>query len=147
MRNAKRIFRLLIVEDDQSRIDCFHLWLDKDVRIVVASSAGRALGILERDGGNVYAGILLDHDLEKQAATDKDLDITGSHLVTAIIRNIDKDVQILVHSMNPGKAQTMAEKLSKAGFRVTRIPMRDLTRMRLRAWVEDVREEWEEFAT
>ena len=144
MGTIKRVFRILIIEDDQNRIDCFRSWLDHDIRLVVASSAGRALGILERDKGYVYAGILLDHDLEKQAATDKDLDTTGSHLVITIIRNIDKDVPILVHSMNPAKAQTMVEKLSDAGFTVSRIPMGDLTKMRLRAWVEDAHEIWED---
>ncbi len=67
-----RRFRLLIIEDDSDRIQLFQSWVPERVLTVVATSAGRALGILERDPGHVYGGILLDHDLEKQTITEAD---------------------------------------------------------------------------
>ncbi len=39
----------------------------------VATSAGKAIGVLQRDA-KALAGILLDHDLTEQAVTDADLD-------------------------------------------------------------------------
>ena len=53
----------LLVEDDPDRIARFTAWCPPDARLVVARGGGRALGLLERDPGRVYAGLLLDHDL------------------------------------------------------------------------------------
>ncbi len=38
----------------------------------------------------------------------------------------------------------MVDRLEKAGFWVTRIPMDKLTKEKLDAWVEEVREIWED---
>ena len=65
-------FRLLLIEDDSERIEQFRAWLPEDARLVVAMSAGRAIGTLQRDGRGVYAGVMLDHDLQQHAATDAD---------------------------------------------------------------------------
>jgi hypothetical protein len=50
------MLRLLLIEDDMTRIDLFQKWLPADIRMVVASSPGKAIGILQRDRGRVYAG-------------------------------------------------------------------------------------------
>ena len=72
MKKRKPVLRILIVEDDPERARRLQSWLLQDARTVVVASAGRTLGVLHRDRGSVYAGILLDHDLQKQAATDSD---------------------------------------------------------------------------
>lgn len=144
MKKGTRVFRLLIVEDDADRIGAIRSWLPEDTRCVVASSTGRALGILERDRGQVYAGILLDHDLQKQALTDADRALSASDLVEVIVRNVSNETAILIHSMNVSQAPAMALRLEKAGFWITRIPMRELSKKRLRDWLREVREVWED---
>ena len=144
VRPELRFFRLLIIEDDHERERILKSWLPTDVKTVVAGSAGRAIGILERDKGSVYAGILLDHDLQGRIATTTDHYLDGKDIVTVIIKNISRDVPILVHSMNVTQAPVMAHRLEKDGFSVTRIPMANLTKERLREWVEEARAVWED---
>lgn len=88
MKKPKPVLRILIVEDDPDRARRLQSWLPEGVRTVVVASAGRALGVLHRDRGSVYAGILLDHDLQEQAATDSDRHLSGSDVVDAIIMNV-----------------------------------------------------------
>lgn len=133
------MLRLLLIEDDPERVKTFRSWLPDDIRLVVAASVGRAIGTLERDGKGVYSGILLDHDLQIQAATEEDTMLSGSHLVDKLIRLIDRSVPILIHSRSPGNAPRMAARLSDAGFSVTRIPMHALTRDEFLDWLDDVR--------
>ena len=120
------------------------LVLPSDVKTVVAGSGGRAIGILERDRGSVYAGILLDHDLQGRIATSTDRSLDGKDIVNMIVKNISKDVPILVHSMNVTQAPVMARRLEKDGFSVTRIPMANLTKDRFQEWVREAREIWED---
>jgi CheY-like chemotaxis protein len=139
---AVKRLRVLIIEDDRSRVEKFKAWLPEDVISVVAWSAGRALGILERDRGAVYAGILLDHDLQQHAATGADEYLSGTHVADAIVRNVSKGVPILVHSMNPTRAPVMARRLAEADFSVTQVPMEALDRGTLEGWLEQVRAFW-----
>lgn len=137
--------RVLIVEDDDTRVDLFRSWLPSHVRVVHARSAGSAIGILQRDQGRVYAGILLDHDLQMQRLTQSDRHFSGMDAVHAIINNISKDVMILVHSMNQTQGPLMADRLKKVGFDVTRMPMAQLTERLFKEWIEEVIELWEDF--
>ena len=82
-----------------------------DVATVLTSSyrgakaeTGRALGILRRDPGRVYAGIVLDHDLQGQIASEADRFLTGQDVVRAILRYVSPDVPVLVHSMNASQS-------------------------------------------
>lgn len=113
-----------------------------DARLVIASSAGRAIGTLQRDSKKTYAGIMLDHDLQQQAVTATDNCLSGTDLVNVIIRTTDRDVPILIHSMNSSRAPAMASRLDRAGFWVTQIPSNELTRDRLRQWLDDARDLW-----
>ncbi len=138
------VFRLLIVEDNEEREACFREWLPEDVRIVLARSAGQAIGAIERDAGAVYGGILLDYDLTEQCRTDTDKRLSGRHVVEAICRHVSRDVPILMHSMNLWQSPGMVERLRAEGFEVTRIPMRELTAEDLVRWVDEARGLWEE---
>ena len=75
------VFRPLIVEDDPDREQILRGWLPADVRAVVAASAGRALGILRRDQGRVFAGVVLDHDLQERPGSDVDRFLSGRDIV------------------------------------------------------------------
>ena len=136
--------KILIIEDDPIRVGFFKRWLPENFRLVAASSAGSALGLIERDCGFVYAGICLDHDLQGQVKTDKDRDLSGTTVVNAVMRYLDKRMPVLVHSMNPKRAPIMVGKLKSAGFDVLRIPMGDLSKTMFQEWCEEVRENWED---
>jgi CheY-like chemotaxis protein len=132
--------RILIIEDDNERVKIFRSWLPEDIRLVHAGSAGRALGILERDR-NAYAGIMLDHDLRDQIVTREDFLLSGSDVVSKIVAWV-RPVPVLVHSMNPADAPQMVKRLEKARFSVTRIPMAELTEEQFAVWIEEVRDGW-----
>ena len=142
MNPKPTVYRILLVEDDQERADILISYLPRHIRIVFASSAGRALGIIRTDHRNrrensPYCGIMLDHDLQEQLVCADEGQLSGMHVVDAIIDCVSRDVPILIHSMNPSEAPTMVKKLHSAGFRVTRMPMRELTREKLAVWLED----------
>jgi len=143
-QKPKPVCRILMVEDDPDRTLLLQSWLPPDVRTVVVTSAGRAIGLLERDRGNVYAGILLDHDLQQQISTEADRHLSGSNVVESIIRNVSKDVPVFVHSGNLQESPLMVRRLEESGFRVTRMQIDNLTRIHLQNWMEDVRELWED---
>jgi hypothetical protein len=137
-----RHFRLLLIEDDAERTEQFRAWLPEDVRLVVAASTGRAMGTLQRDGRGVYGGIMLDHDLGQQPATEADTVLSGSHLVEVIIRSVEHEVPVLIHSRNRRYAPAMAARLDHAGFSVTQKPMDMMTKEFFLEWVEDARFLW-----
>ena len=149
MKNIKTI-RILIVEDSDTRLDRLKRMFPAWVRPVVAVSAGKAIGILERDsyrrnnGRDVFAGILLDHDLVNQIITEADRTMTGKNVVQSIIHNATRDTPVLVHSMNSGGARVMVGQLESMGFSVARVQMSDLTQEILTVWLEDTRESWED---
>lgn len=129
----------MIIEDDANREARLKSWLPADVRVVMATSAGKAIGILRRDSGAVYAGIVLDFDLQLRRATASDLHLSGRHVVLAIIEYVSRDVQILVHSENTSQRPLMVHSLRLAGFDVTKIPMHLLSAGRFCAWLGELR--------
>ena len=137
------MIRILLIEDDNNRVTKIKSWLPDDVRLVHAASAGRVLGILKRDS-NLYAGIMLDHDLQTQAATATDMELSGSTVVKWIKEMIPTDVPILIHSMNVSRAPEMKRSLEAAGFSVTRITMDMLEREHFHSWLNEVRDNWDD---
>jgi CheY-like chemotaxis protein len=143
MTDKKQFIRILLIEDDKNRVEKIRSWLPDDVRLVDAASAGRVIGILKRDKDQ-YAGIILDHDLQLQAATVNDTELSGSSVVKWIKDMIPPEVPVLVHSMNRKMAPGMVKTLEDGGFNVTRIPMEDLNIKLFLSWLEEVRECWAE---
>jgi len=58
-------FRILLIEDNVQRIKTLRCWLPDHCLMVSATSAGRTMGILLRDCGDVYGAGMLDHDLHE----------------------------------------------------------------------------------
>ena len=143
MNKPANILRLLIIEDNVERVNLFRAWCPPEIRVVTATTAGRAIGILRRDAGRVYAGILLDHDLQEQTTLPSDASLSTSDVLDVLIQNTSIDVPIFVHSMNLQCAPAMVTKLESAGFFVTRIPMDHLTQENFLPWLEEVRDWWE----
>jgi hypothetical protein len=134
--------RLLVVEDNAQRLALFKRWMPADVRVTWARSAGRAMRIIELDPGRVYAGMLLDHDLVDQNASPAELGLTGRHVVDRIVRHVDSDSAMLVHSINPAGARLMVQSLEAAGFWTTRTPFPSLNETKLHAWIDEIRSYW-----
>lgn len=138
--------RLLLIEDNVERIVQFQNWLhDTEFVLIEASSGGRAKGILRKGATDGIAGIMLDHDLEQQPVIENDLKMSSSHLMNALITSIPRSVPILIHSMNVSKPVMMERQLKSAGFSVTRIKMDDLTSSGFYEWLQDVRDNWDDF--
>lgn len=140
-----RFIRILVIEDNIERQDSIRSIIPADIRIVFASSAGRAIGILNRDRGNVYSGLMLDHDLQEQSSSDPDPFLCGADVVESIIKNIYPPIPILVHSMNRYQRSQMASALREAGFDVSVTPMDQLTSEGMQDWIQSVRETFENF--
>ena len=102
------------------------------------------MGLIKRDRGRVYAGIMLDHDLQEQLKLASSKHLSGGDVVTVIIAYIDKSVPILVHSMNPSEAPFMVRRLQSAGYDATRMPMAEMTPEKLHDWVAYVRDLWQD---
>lgn len=143
-RGPEKVFRLLVIEDDTGRVEMLRNWLPERIKLVVAPSAGAAIGILKRDRGNVYGGIMLDHDLQQRAMTPMDKALSGTDVTQAIINTVSSDVPVLIHSMNSAGSSDMAAILQKAGFEVTRIPIDKLDREILTEWMEEAYGLWED---
>jgi hypothetical protein len=133
--------RFMLIEDDPRRIETFRRWMPAGTSVIVARSAGLAMGMLRRLLPGEIKGLMLDHDLQQQAITDADASLSGSHVVALVIAHVDCDVPALVHSQNVAGATVMRARLKLAGFSVTQVPMDQLTRERFLEWVEDAREE------
>ncbi|NDY73837.1 hypothetical protein DO021_18900 [Desulfobacter hydrogenophilus] len=145
MTGQQRFFRILIVEDNLERVNLIKAWLPADARPVVVTSAGKAIGLIRRDKGHVYAGIMLDHDLQEHTVNDVDQLLNGMSVVDTLIHYIPNDVPILVHSVNLTRGPAMVNKLRKFNYWVTRIPMDELTQEQCVEWIDEVRELWEDF--
>ena len=137
------ILRLLVVEDSEARMELFREWIPEGFRATFVKSAGRAMKVLELDAGRVYAGILLDHDLDQAVADDSELVLTGRQVVDRLVRVVDRNVPVMIHSVNLLGARMMEQTLVAHGFDVTRVSFFQLDRERLGRWLELVREEWE----
>ena len=143
-RQPPRVFRLLLVEDDIGRVQDFRRWLPSWAHLVWVQSAGQALGLIRRDGGHVYGGILLDHDLVLRTITEDDASLSGTDVTLAIIEHFSPDIPVLIHSVNRTHAPKVARQLESKGFWVTRTPFHRLTEAAFLEWLEEARAIWEE---
>lgn len=141
-KESLKRFRLLVIEDNSARVDLFRTWVTPNVQIVWARSAGAALGLINRDPGYLYGGVLLDHDLDEQAMTDADLGLSGTQVAEALILNFSFYIPVLVHSTNQIQAPIVVSRLERSGFSVTHIPMYQLTPEAFNNWLSEAIEFW-----
>lgn len=136
------MIRLLIIDDDAIRAEKLRSWLPAETKPVVARSAGAAIGTLRLDRGLVYAGIVLDYHLEGESSERADL--TGQDVVQAIITYVPKQIPVFIHSRSSTGRAAMSDRLRRAGFDVTVLPVDLLTREQFCEWLEAARENWAE---
>ena len=131
------------MEDDDVRAAILQSWLPPDVRVVRAPTAGVALGVIRRDAGQVYAGVMLDHDLQEHAQHGVDHLQSGTDVADAIRQHFSPHIPVLIHSTNSTGGARMNARLQGSGFDVTRMRMSNLSRSFLAEWMEEVREIWQ----
>jgi len=134
----RRSLIILLVEDDKRRWELFDDWCPEGVHLAWAESAGVALGMIKRDAGRIYSGVLLDHDLQMRKKGGIDGTLCGQDVVLSMIEHLDKDIPILVHSMNPAGGAAMVRQLETAGFVVTRSEWAGMTKGIFDEWLEEV---------
>lgn len=139
----ENIFRLLLIEDDIGRVDEFRSWLPNWAHLVWAQSAGSAIGLIRRDHGHIYGGVLLDHDLVQRAMTEDDYSLSGTDVALVMVQNFSIDIPVLIHSTNQTQVRRIVHQLEEKGFWVTRIPFYDMTESAFLIWLEEARELWE----
>ena len=135
-------FRLLLVEDDIDRVEQFRAWLPDWARLVWAQSAGSAIGLIRRDQGHVYGGVLLDHDLPQRAITADDRALSGTDVAAVLVEYFSPDIPVFIHSTNQVQVPRLARQLEGAGFWVTRMPFHELSEKALLEWLEEARAIW-----
>ena len=134
---------MLVIEDNPERVELFRSWAAGNAQIIWARSGGAALGLIRRDSGNVYGGVLLDHDLHEQAMTEADLNLSGTQVAEALIQHFSFEIPVLVHSTNQVQAPLVVSRLEHAGFWVTHIPMYHLTGGAFGEWLSEAIDIWE----
>jgi len=130
--------RILMVEDDEARVALVRSWLPTWARLVWAQSAGAAIGLIQRDAGRLYAGVLLDHDLGLRTKTEADSTLSGTDVTKALLEKFSSDIPILVHSMNSVRVPRLVRMLEDRGFWVTAVPFEALTQQVFRAWIDEI---------
>ena len=141
-----KTLKILIIEDDPKRIRQLEEWLPTDFQGVFVKSVGEATELLERDNyrdnSHVYAGIMLDLDLQQQVTSEADQYLSGPTIVKSIIRYMSADIPVLVYSKNLQRAIHMDEELSDEGFIATRITRDQMDKEFLLKWLGGVRGIW-----
>jgi len=136
--------RLLLVEDDIGRVRDFRAWLPPWAKLVWAQSAGSAIGLIRRDRGYVYGGVLLDHDLCQRAMTADDESLSGTDVALALVQHFSIDIPILIHSTNQVQVPRVIRQLEDKGFWVTRIPFYHMTEEAFLTWLQEAHGLWED---
>lgn len=136
--------RILLIEDDAGRIEVFTRWLEgSEFVLSTVRSGGQALGMFAKGSTGAIAGVLLDHDLSDSPFTSTDLLLSASNVIPLIKQRVRPWVPVLIHSHNTSKPPLMQRSLESAGFSVTRVRFSALTEVRFRAWLDDVRDNWD----
>lgn len=88
--------KILVVEDSDERNQQFVKWLaNHDLTIVVDAPEG-----IKKVKEGVYDVIFLDHDLGNRSGVPSDDPNTGYMVAKEIPESVNKNTQVIVHSMN-----------------------------------------------
>lgn len=118
--------KILILEDDQNRIDTFRTKLSRHTLFFVSTAADAIAWIRsEAEAGAAFDVIFLDHDLGGEAFVNTNNKNTGSEVVRWLTsyQGVLEQPYIIIHSMNHPAAASMQAALEAKGFEfIYRIP-------------------------
>lgn len=143
MTVSTKKLRILLVEDDIRRHKQIAEWMPEDVHLIWCQNGEAALGVINRATRDEFAGVMLDNDLDKRQYVETTKKKTGADVARQMAERISRDTPVLVHSMSVDREEIM-NRLRAEGFPVTQVPYSDLSRQKLNAWVDEVREDREE---
>lgn len=103
--------KILILEDNQERIKLFKEWF-KEHDLTICETAKECLSKLHIR----YDWIFLDHDLGGEIFVDSDEENTGYQVAKKIPDTINKDTDIIIHSLNYVGAMRMKNKLKNVKY-------------------------------
>lgn len=132
--------RVLIVDDNAERRAALARYVGPSATIVECDTAGGAMGLLRRDRGAVYGGIMLDYDLGDRKGAGGGPFLSGEDVADALCDYMDRTVLIFVHSNSKTHTPALASRLRQAGFTVERVAFDDITEKIIREWVDEVTE-------
>jgi len=89
--------KILVVEDSEERNSLFREWL-KGHDFMIALDAPTGIRYLQ---AYEYDVIFLDHDLGDRSNVDSEDINTGYQVAKLIPNSINKNAQVIIHSMNP----------------------------------------------
>lgn len=95
--------KILVVEDSEERNVQFRKWLANH-DYVIAVDAEEGLRLLH---ASQYDVIFLDHDLGNRSGVDSNDPNTGYTVAKQIPESINKNTQVIVHSMNVDGARNI----------------------------------------
>lgn len=114
--------RVLIIEDSEERIKKFREHFIGNT-VVFTKDVSEAKNLIDKAGWNL---ICLDHDLNDEDLMTSKVEGTGHEVARYMIENMNEDdkkqLTVIIHSYNIGKAKVMEEELQQSGFTVHQIP-------------------------
>ena len=130
--------RILIVDDETERRATLARYIGSSATVVECESAGGAIGLLRRDCGAVYCGIMLDYDLGGRKGASGGPFLSGEDVADALCQYIDRSVRVFIHSNAKSHTPALANRLRQAGFEVERVSFDDTTESIVREWVDEI---------
>jgi hypothetical protein len=129
---------ILLIEDDQERVETLTDWLPPVFRLVHCRTGGAALGLLGRAGPEDFAGVMFDHDLVMHASVGAY--VNGYMVGRAMVGVLANTTNVLIHSANAAASALMVEMFAGV-YPTTRIPWGTMSQYRFHVWLDEV---WEE---
>lgn len=119
---------ILVVDDQVSRLESMRAaGVFRDVEPVHARDAHEAIRLIYCRPWEV---LFLDHDLETYVQDPYPREITGKHVVHAILAQSWRPELVVVHSLNTAAAQAMEAMLEDAMIQTIRTPVTAFTKWR-----------------
>ncbi len=126
-----KLNRVLILDDDQERHKAFrHFYNNQGIETVHVTTVRAAIEALEKhqSGEARLDYVLLDHDLGEYGPSEygegKTREYTGRDVADWMIRYLDADVPVRIHSWNIVAGAAMEKALREAGFTVYSWPFK-----------------------
>ncbi len=116
------IRKILIIEDDEQRIEEFTIHLAGVHEFQFASSAQYAIEKLLFHSDEPFDYIFLDHDLDEENTGKNGEGIDVVNFVVKDKFTAYRNAVFILHTMNPVGAENMEKVLKQAGFQVVKLP-------------------------